>query len=232
MYLGAIIVFPLCSWKPRQARFFPIYGLIPIVLGIVASSFATKVSHLILTQGVIYGFGGLFLYYPIYVFIDEWFVRRKGFAFGIMWAGSGCGGLSGPLVLNWGLSKYGPAVFLRGWALAMVCYSFSPFPLLLQSLSPSRLTPIYSSSRLAHSCISSNPESPHHVLNPHPPPPSPTPESLYATTSLPIASSANRPTSPSASAIFSKASATSSQPSTSRPSPNARCSSTPKKLIP
>lgn len=56
----------------------------------------------------------------IYVFIDEWFVRRKGFAYGVMWAGSGCGGLVGPQVLHWGLNRYGVETFLKGWAVALV----------------------------------------------------------------------------------------------------------------
>lgn len=120
MYLAAPIVFGVYQRFPlflRQSRF---YGLPIVVLAIVLSSFATKVWHLVLTQGVIYAIGGGLLYYPIFIFIDEWFIRRKGFAFGVIWAGSGTGGLSGPLVLNWGLSRYGPATFLRGWAVTFV----------------------------------------------------------------------------------------------------------------
>lgn len=37
-----------------------------------------------------------------------------------MWAGSGAGGLSGPLLLEWGLNKYGVKTFLQGWAVAML----------------------------------------------------------------------------------------------------------------
>jgi hypothetical protein len=95
-------------------------GLLIVVLAVFLASFATKVWHLILTQGILYAIGGNLLYYPVFVFIDEWFVRRKGFAYGVMWAGSGSGGLVGPLVLHWGLSKYGVETFLRGWAIAMV----------------------------------------------------------------------------------------------------------------
>lgn len=124
MYLGAPLLFALCQWYPRQCRWFPIYGIFVVAAALALSSFATKIWHLLLTQGVLYASGGMFLYYPIFIFIDEWFVRRKGFAFGVMWGGSGCGGLAGPLVLNWGLSKYGASTFLRGWSIALV----SPFP--------------------------------------------------------------------------------------------------------
>jgi MFS family permease len=97
-----------------------IIGLPIVVLAVFLSSFATAPWHLILTQGILYAVGGNLLYYPIYVFIDEWFVRRKGLAYGVMWAGSGCGGLVGPLILNWGLKKYGAETFLRGWAVTLV----------------------------------------------------------------------------------------------------------------
>ena len=120
MYLAAPIVFAVYQQFPRFLRKSTFYGLPIVVLAIALSSFATKIWHLVLTQGVLYAIGGGLLYYPIFIFIDEWFIRRKGFAFGVMWAGSGTGGLSGPLVLNWGLSRYGPATFLRGWAIAFV----------------------------------------------------------------------------------------------------------------
>jgi MFS family permease len=120
MYLAAPIVFAIYQYFPPFLRQSTFLGLPVVVLAIILSSFATNVWHLILTQGVLYAIGGSLLYYPIFIFIDEWFIRRKGFAFGVMWAGSGTGGLAGPLVLNWGLSRYGPRTFLKGWAIAFV----------------------------------------------------------------------------------------------------------------
>ena len=84
------------------------------------SSFATRLWQLILTQGVCYGIAGCWLYYPIFLYLDERFVRRKAFAYGIMWAGSGTGGLVSPFIIEWGLTKYGAPAFLRGWAVAML----------------------------------------------------------------------------------------------------------------
>ena len=120
LYLAAPPFFAAFQRWPRFCRRCPPFGLIIAALAIALSSFATSVWHLILTQGVLLGLGGCLLYFPIYTFIDQWFVKRKGFAYGIMWAGSGCGGLSGPLVMNWGLSRYGPQTFLRGWSIALV----------------------------------------------------------------------------------------------------------------
>ena len=120
MYIAAPLAFMLYQRYPIACRHSPYYGLPLVTLALALSSLATSVWHLALTQGVLYAIGGGLLYYPIYIWIDEWFVRRKGLAFGIMWAGSGCGGLSGPLLMNWGLSHHGPRTFLLGWAVAFV----------------------------------------------------------------------------------------------------------------
>lgn len=55
-----------------------------MILALVASSFSRRVWHFILTQGVLYAIGGRFLYSPAILYLDEWFVRRKGFAYGVM----------------------------------------------------------------------------------------------------------------------------------------------------
>lgn len=60
-------------------------GLVILIIALVSSSFSTTVWQLILTQGVLYGLGGVLLYSPIIVFVDEWFIRRKGLAYGVMW---------------------------------------------------------------------------------------------------------------------------------------------------
>ena len=122
MYCAAPLLFAVYSYYPHFCRQSTFIGLPIVALAVLLSSFATTVWHLILTQGVLYAIGGGLIYYPVFIFIDEWFVRRKGFAYGIMFAGSGCGGLLGPLVLDWGLRKYGPRVFLRGWAVALVSF--------------------------------------------------------------------------------------------------------------
>jgi MFS family permease len=121
MYCAAPLLFASYSQYPHFCQQSTFIGLPIVALAILLSSFATSVWHLTLTQGVLYAIGGGLLYYPVFIFIDEWFVRRKGFAYGVMWAGSGSGGLIGPLVLDWGLHRYGPRVFLRGWAVALVC---------------------------------------------------------------------------------------------------------------
>lgn len=119
LYLFAPFTFLHCTLSTHARRYSLFYALPLLSLSLIASSYARTVSHLILTQGLLYALSGCYLYYPIFLWVDEWFVRRKALAYGIMWAGSGCGGLVGPFVLSWGLKTYGAPTFLRGWAIAM-----------------------------------------------------------------------------------------------------------------
>jgi hypothetical protein len=84
--LAPLSVSALEAW-PEMRRFSSIVGLAIIVASLIASSFAVHIGHLILTQGILYGVGGNLLYTPLMFYLDEWFIHRKGLAFGIMWAG-------------------------------------------------------------------------------------------------------------------------------------------------
>ncbi|KAI0024301.1 MFS general substrate transporter [Xylariomycetidae sp. FL0641] len=48
--------------------------------------------------------------------MDEWFVKRKGFAYGIMWSGTGLAGVVLPLLMEHLLARYGFRTTLRLWA--------------------------------------------------------------------------------------------------------------------
>jgi hypothetical protein len=89
MYLFApISLYALETW-PSIRRLSSIVGLAIVVTALMASSFSSKVWHLILTQGVLYTIGGSLLYSPTMFYLDEWFIKKKGLAIGIMWAGVG-----------------------------------------------------------------------------------------------------------------------------------------------
>lgn len=91
-----------------------------IVLSMVAASFCNTVGGLLATQGVLYAIGGLTLYFPAMIFVDEWFIARKGLAYGVMWAGSGSAGVVVPFLLQWLLDNYGFRTALRVWAVVLV----------------------------------------------------------------------------------------------------------------
>lgn len=64
----------------------------------LASAFASQVWHLVLTQGVLYGLGASVVNTVTIQFLNEWFIERKGLAFGIQESGAGMGGIIIPYV--------------------------------------------------------------------------------------------------------------------------------------
>ncbi|KAI4244307.1 MAG: hypothetical protein L6R40_003033 [Gallowayella cf. fulva] len=120
MYLSCPILFAVFKRWPHIRRSSTMTGLAINTAAIVAASFATQVSHLILTQGVLYAIGGVMIYCPTIVFLDEWFVRRKGLAFGMMWAGTGVSGIVLPFIMSALLARFSFQTTLRAYAVALV----------------------------------------------------------------------------------------------------------------
>ena len=85
MYLSSPFTFAALQQWPKVRRFSTVLGLCIMAVALVASSFSSHVTHLIITQGVLYAVGGGLLYCPTILYLDEWFIRRKGFAYGVMW---------------------------------------------------------------------------------------------------------------------------------------------------
>jgi MFS family permease len=89
MYLSAPVIFAVLTRWPRLRRPAIVVGLCTMCAALAASSFAQEVWQLVLMQGVVYAVGGGLAYSPTILFVNEWFVRRKGLAFGIMWVSCG-----------------------------------------------------------------------------------------------------------------------------------------------
>jgi MFS family permease len=68
---------------PRIARWVSTVGIVIVCVSLALSSFASNTTQLILAQGVAYGIGACFSYTPSILYMSEWFVKRKGLAFGI-----------------------------------------------------------------------------------------------------------------------------------------------------
>ena len=60
--------------------------------------------------------GGALVYNPFIFYLDEWFVKRKGLAYGIFWAGTGVFSSVMPFIMHWALNRYGFRTPLRVWA--------------------------------------------------------------------------------------------------------------------
>ncbi|KAI6081127.1 major facilitator superfamily domain-containing protein [Hypoxylon rubiginosum] len=116
MYIGTPIVIILSRLYPRVARWFTIIGLTTTSVAIGLSSLCTTVPQLIVTQGLVAGIGGCLAYSPCTLYINEWFVKRKGLAYGLVWSAAGFGGCVLPLLLNVLLGAFGFKTTLRIWA--------------------------------------------------------------------------------------------------------------------
>ncbi|KAJ5040204.1 hypothetical protein NUH16_010006 [Penicillium rubens] len=84
-YLIAPLAIVLMILVPKIARWVSTIGVVIMCLSLALSSFSTNVMHLILSQGIGFGIGGCFAYTPTILFMSEWFEKRKGLAFGIVW---------------------------------------------------------------------------------------------------------------------------------------------------
>lgn len=113
MCIGTPFVVAVCRLYPRQARWFILFGLTIASLGLALSSFCTSVPHLIGVQGFVFGVCGCLAFCPCTLYIDEWFVRRKSLAYGIVWSALAFGGVIITLVIDVLLQNVGFKVTTR-----------------------------------------------------------------------------------------------------------------------
>ena len=129
-YLAAPFVTPLIRRYSRYRRQMIWIGWPLCILGLVAGSFARKLSTLILTQGIMYGLGFITFYYPILSMVEEWWVARRGMAYGLLCAASGVSGAAMPLACQVLLRKYGYPTTLRAIAVTLFVTTGPLMPLL------------------------------------------------------------------------------------------------------
>ncbi|KAI9758602.1 MAG: hypothetical protein M4579_002978 [Chaenotheca gracillima] len=153
LYLSAPIMFTLLTRYPRMRRFCGPVGLVITVVSLVLSSLASSVWQLIATQGVLCAIGSGLLYSPTTLYLDEWFIRRKGLAYGVMGGAKSLTGVVLPFIMSASLEKYGFRTTLRAWAVALFLMT-SP---LLMFLKPRLHLPATSAARpLDWSLLKSN----------------------------------------------------------------------------
>ncbi|KJK82850.1 hypothetical protein H634G_01987 [Metarhizium anisopliae BRIP 53293] len=120
MYLGMPFSMGIQRQYPRLSTWSPVVGVLIMCLSLVAASFSTKVPHLVLTQGVLFAIGSSLSYCPCVAYLNEWFDKRKGMAYGIMWAGTGLSGSILPFLLEFLLGRFGFRTTLRFCAAGLV----------------------------------------------------------------------------------------------------------------
>lgn len=89
------------------------------LLGLIAGSFATTLPTLVLTQGVMYGLGFTIAEYPVLSMLNEFWVARRGMAYGLMCASSGLSGAVFPFVIEKLLERYGYQTTLRSMGVGL-----------------------------------------------------------------------------------------------------------------
>jgi len=83
-YLGNPLITPFTIRYQKYQRHMICIGWLICIVALLSSSFATKLWHLMVTQGILYAMGYVILYYPVLNMVNEWFVKKRGLAYGLM----------------------------------------------------------------------------------------------------------------------------------------------------
>ncbi|KAF4981272.1 hypothetical protein FZEAL_2898 [Fusarium zealandicum] len=118
MYLMMPLAFIALNRYPYLRPWCGPLGLYITVASLTASAFVKDVAGLITTQGVLYSIGCSLLFSPISLYMDEWFVERKGLTYGIMWAGKSAVGVFMPFLFSILLQRFGLWATLISWTVA------------------------------------------------------------------------------------------------------------------
>ncbi|KAK5709427.1 hypothetical protein LTR17_019778 [Elasticomyces elasticus] len=108
------------------------YLAAPIVIPLIKrfSKYRMTLGALIFTQGIMYGFGFILFYYPILSMVNEFWITRRGMAYGLLCSASGVSGAAMPFGVEWLLHRYGYPTTLRVIAIGLFVLTGPLIPLL------------------------------------------------------------------------------------------------------
>lgn len=104
---------PITRRYPQYNQHLVLLGWAICLFSLVLASFATRTWHLIITQGLLYGFGWAVCYTPFIVMLNQWFVKKRGAVYGILFSSSGIVATVLPFGLEAGLQRFGFRTTLR-----------------------------------------------------------------------------------------------------------------------
>ncbi|KAF4549902.1 MFS-type transporter-like protein 24 [Elsinoe fawcettii] len=139
-YLGAPITIPIIKHYHKYQQQMIWIGWPLCILGLVAGSFASSLEFLILSQGVLYGLGFLIFYYPILSMVNEYWIQRRGMAYGLLCSATGLSGTVLPLLAETLLQRYGHRTTLRIMAVSLTILTGPLIPFLKPRLPSSSHT--------------------------------------------------------------------------------------------
>ncbi|KAM0136015.1 hypothetical protein ACHAO1_004844 [Botrytis cinerea] len=109
-WAGSVVVNPMMArLGTKGSKHICMMGVAFMSLGFGLAS----VWQLLLTQGLLYGIGSSFLYYPILSTAPEYFTTHRGSAMGFILSGAGIGGLIFSPLIRFLLTSIGPRWTLR-----------------------------------------------------------------------------------------------------------------------
>ncbi|KAJ5683588.1 hypothetical protein N7462_006753 [Penicillium macrosclerotiorum] len=88
-------------------------GVVLETTSLLCASAATKIWHLFLTQGMVFGLGLGLIFIPLAAVVPQWFTKRRSLASGISLAGAGLGGLTYSLSASAMIRDLGLALTFR-----------------------------------------------------------------------------------------------------------------------
>jgi predicted MFS family arabinose efflux permease len=118
--MGAPIIIPWLKRTVKYRKYMMWFGWSMCIVGVLASSFASTLGAIIFTQGVMYGLGFTIFYYPVLDMVNEYWVVRRGMAYGLLCSASGAAGVVMPFSLEAMLNRYGYPTTLRAVAVGLV----------------------------------------------------------------------------------------------------------------
>ncbi|KAJ6088787.1 Major facilitator superfamily domain general substrate transporter [Penicillium sp. IBT 16267x] len=128
LYLLSPVTFTLLTRYPRLQIWCAPTGLVITVIGSLLSSFSENVWQLIATQGVICAIGNALLFSLPSLYLDQWFIRRKGLALGIMWAAKSVTGVALFFIASACLNRFGSSITLRAWTVTTIITTLLSLP--------------------------------------------------------------------------------------------------------
>ena len=105
----ALFVSPLVALSNDKlgTKITLLIGTLLVSVSMLASSFATQIWHLFLSQGACFGYGMGLLYITASAALPQWFLKRRSLAVGIASSGAGFGGLAYNLGAGAGVEALG-----------------------------------------------------------------------------------------------------------------------------
>lgn len=138
-FLGAPLMTYFTEKFPKYRRQMIWAGWPLCVFSLLAGSFAQTMPALIATQGVMYSIGELILYLPLMSIINEWFIERRGLAYGIVTCSTGITGIALPFLTEVLLTRLGYQTTLRIFTIILAVITGPLLLLLKPRLPPDQL---------------------------------------------------------------------------------------------